>query len=1033
LLKNLKSFMAHRCWLLAVVVLTLIAVTAIQFRIPFLQPIFTLILTIFLPGFAITQALFSERELQPPERAAISLTLSLAITSLLGLTLTITHIGVQPTAILLGISGVTIIFALTGVRKQSESLSLKPRSEASSLRNKLFSLARPHLSLIAILLFTIAIRLISFYLISREYSTADPELVIVYDIANGRLLESYTSLWHYLGLAPYSYPILFHLLLAEIKILGNIALSALPLINAALSLIPILFIYSLVKRVFKNGNADISAFILSTSPIFIFETLSGTFKARAMAYALICAELYIATRILQGKRRMIPLFLLFMLASSLTYRVALPINMLLIASLLAIPLLMKSRVAPRLAGVGVATLGIASYIVTYQSYGETAVAFETVLSCLAKAGPLLLIGVIGILCELNKPPHIWGGIGMSTSLNLRLEGASKYFLAIPALTSLTLGLVNWKAADTIPLFLAPLSGIGLIHLKSMLPKTFPKPKLDQSIFATLLLIGLLATSFSLSYYPSKWYQKRPPELYDEIEQVKDFLTSRTQRGALILGTGYTGISIAKAFSGIVLIGPEQERFVQAYTLNLLATTNFKPGYVQAWRYRPGSIYEASQQFYRSFFIHSGKNLEQLLRCYFIQYVVAENLAETSAWATTNQQYLRKIFSTPNYIVYEVSATESEMNLLKFIEESVVDGKLLSPYYASPFIAQLGQDLLTGDLNPILDFNYFLQYERYRGEQIPYQNIQELKSKVEATQKAYEDASKLVSFALQRGCRYIVLDSYHSEMREKLLRMGQRLLFSQEDVSLFEIVSQTTDYPRILTIKTFDTRTMLNVHAMIKVATADGKLIERKETDPRGEANFTLTLGTYSITAATGAEETSQIIRLTDDMDVTIFLGPPEPHILTLKVIDSMNEEPVLNASVTVHFLDGTLATEEFTDENGIARVPLSTMTYNVTATYANASRSQAVEIGSDDSITITLQSFTVAVYTGVYQETHPGVASIQILRQGAVTRFAYTGIPGTVVFNLQPGTYLVIVTLGDRTIRQVMTVSYYTFLPVVFY
>ena len=1031
--KNLKSSMAHPSWLLAAIALTLMAATAIQFRIPFLQPIFTLILTIFLPGFAITQAFFSVRGLQPPERAAISLALSLAITSLLGLILTITHIGVQPTAILLSISSLTIIFALAGVRKQPDWFSLKPGSEALFFRVKLFSLIRQHLSLISILLFTIAIRLFSFYFISRDYSTADPELLIVYDIANGRFLESYTSLWHYLGLAPYSYPILFHLLLAEIKILGDITLSSLPLINIALSLIPILFIYSLVKRVFKDGNPEMSAFILSTSPIFIFETLSGTFKARALAYALICAQLYFAIRILQGKRRMIPLFLLFISASSLTYRVALPINVLLIASLLAIPLLMKSRIAPRLAGVGVAILGITSYIVAYQSYGETAIAVETVFSCLAKAGPLLLIGVIGILCELNKPPHIWGGLNMSASLNLRLEGAFKYFLAVPALTSLTLGLVNWKAADTVPLFLAPLSGIGLINLKSMLPKTIPKPELDRSIFATLLLIGLLATSFSLTYYPSKWYQKRPPELYDEIEQVKDFLKSRTQRGALILGTGYTGISIAKAFSGIVLIGPEQERFVQAYTLNLLATTNFKPGYVQAWRYRPGSIYEASQQFYRSFFIHSGKNLEQLLRCYFIQYVVAENLAETSAWATTNQQYLRKIFSTPNYIVYEVSATESEMNLLKFIEESVVDGKLLSPYYASPFIAQLGQDLLTGDLNPILDFNYFLQYERYRGEQIPYQNIQELKSKVEATQKAYEDASKLVSFALQRGCRYIVLDSYHSEMREKLLRMGQRLLFSQEDVSLFEIVSQTTDYPRILTIKTFDTRTMLNVHAMIKVATADGKLIERKETDPRGEANFTLTLGTYSITAATGAEETSQIIRLTDDMDVTIFLGPPEPHILTLKVIDSMNEEPVLNASVTVHFLDGTLATEEFTDENGIARVPLSTMTYNVTATYANASRSQAVEIGSDDSITITLQSFTVAVYTGVYQETHPGVASIQILRQGAVTRFAYTGIPGTVVFNLQPGTYLVIVTLGDRTIRQVMTVSYYTFLPVVFY
>jgi len=1032
--ENLKLSKVHPSCFLAVIALILMAVIAVQFRILFLQPIFTLVLTIFLPGFAVTQALFSQGELQAPERAAISLTLSLAITSLSGLFLTITHIGVQPPTILLSISGLTIIFALASVRKQRNSFSLKPESEESSFRAKLSSLMRHHLFLIAVLLFTIAIRLVSFYFISPDYSTADPELLIVCDVADGRLLENYTSLWHYLGLAPYSYPILFHLLLAEIKILGDITLSSLPLINAAFSLIPILFMYSLVKRVFKDGNADISAFILSTSPIFIFETLSGTFKARALAYALICAQLYFAIRILQGKKRMIPLFLLFILASSLTYRVALPINALLIASLLATHLLMKSRVAPHLAGVGVATLGIASYVIAYQSYGETVVAVETLLSSLAKAGPLLLLGVVGILCEMNRrPPHIWGGIGMSISLNLRLERASKYFLAIPALTSLALGLVNWKAADTVPLFLAPLSGIGLLHLRTALPKTIPKPKLDRSIFATLLLIGLLATSFSLSYYPSKWYQKRPPELYDEIEQVKDLLTSRTQRGALILGTGYTGISIAKAFSGIVLIGPEQEPFVQAYALNLLATTNFKPGYVQAWRYRPGSIYEASQQFYRSFFIHNGKNLEQLLRGYFIQYVVTENLEETNTWATTNQQYLRKIFSTPNYILYEVSATEPEMNLLKFIEESAVDGKLLSPYYASPFIAQLGEDLLMEDLNSILDFNYFLQYERYKGEQIPYQTIQELKSSVEGMQKAYENPSKLVSFALERGCRYIILDPFHSEMREKLLRMGQRLLFSQEDVSLFEIVSRTTDYPRILTIKAFDTRKMSNVHATIKIATVDGELIEQKETDSNGVANFTLTLGTYSITAATDAEETSQVVRLTDDVDVTIFLGPPEPHILTVKVIDSMNEEPVSNASVAVRFLNGTLQTEEFTDENGIVRVPLGTMTYNVTATYANASRSQAVEIGSDDSITITLQSFAVAVYAGVYQETHPGVASVQILRQGAVTRFAYTGIPGTVVFNLQPGTYLVIVTLGDRTIRQVMTVSYYTFLPVVFY
>jgi uncharacterized membrane protein len=84
------------------------------------------VLILWLPGYSFTKALFptgppiasSTKSLDMIERAALSIGLSLAIVSLLGLFLNYTPWGVRLVPLVIGLLGLTTIFATVGIMRE---------------------------------------------------------------------------------------------------------------------------------------------------------------------------------------------------------------------------------------------------------------------------------------------------------------------------------------------------------------------------------------------------------------------------------------------------------------------------------------------------------------------------------------------------------------------------------------------------------------------------------------------------------------------------------------------------------------------------------------------------------------------------------------------------------------------------------------------------------------------------------------------------------------------------------------------------
>jgi len=867
-------------WTILIFLVALALLTPVrEFPVITIRRFMTLLLVFILPGYVIVRTLLpAERE--PFTRFSLSLTASTAITASIFLAASIPASKPESSILLLSLIAIVTIVAVTSFlrslfRKSSEIALSAKRSSCA-----IMPWVKEYSWILAILLLTITIRVFSWQVGNRDSFTRDADMWFVYALEDGKLLKGYTSIWHYLGLSTYSYPILFSALVTMTKTLIEFSASQSFWLTIPLSIIPVSFTYAIARQTYGRAAAILSAFALSTTPIYIFETLPGTFKARALCYAFIAAELYCAFRILEkatsNRKGHVILFLLFASASIFTYRASLPINLLVIAFLTSSLPIMRRKTILQLFSMTIAVVGSILFALAYSTYTPSFGLLETFASSLAKQGPILLLGIIGAIYALRR--------GRPTDS----------FIATPSLIILAVALVNWKAADILPLLLAPLSGLGIIQTRTLLGRQLKiKAGINWKAIALILLtVGILTTSFSLSYYPQRWYLKGDPKLFDEIEEIRNFLADQPhQRGMVTYGTSYTGMSILGTRSSILFIGPEQSTFTKAYVLNHLAMSDFNPRIIE----HPESIYESTLQLLYSLYSSTGEPFGRILKTYFIQYLVVENDESSQMWEQTNTQYIKRVYSTDHYSVYHV--TETEIEMLHFIETQLPeDARLASPYYLSPFLSELRQNYIKDELEAILNFDYIHFLQRISWTKRDIKTLDVLESKVQELKEAYSDAAKLTSFALKNKLTHIVTDS--SQTRVDLIGLGRVPIFSSGNLSVFEVSNlefqQNSSKPMkpepyTLTVNVFEADSF-DTDRYVLTGPADNVSIEVSsdlrvsdvgKTNEAGSVTFQIQRGTYSIKAELGG--LSETIRVIVDHDT--FL----PIILHRWRIDPMRD------------------------------------------------------------------------------------------------------------------------------------------------
>ncbi len=989
---------------LAGMALTATAVVVLQVGV--LRPFFAVLLTLLLPGYALIEVLFpSGQSINSLEKITLGLVLSLAISPMVAIALGLLS-ATSSTSLALALSALSTFFALLVVYRRHvlrDHAALD--GHASITRFGWWQIS-------SIITFVVIVRLLSFLVLDRNMMMSDPEPMIVHDIANGSIPASYASLWHYLGLAPYSYPILFHSLLAELQVLGGFSLSNLFLVNAYIATLPVLIVYVLVNRVYGRSAATLSAFILATAPIFIFETLLGTFKARGMAYAFIAATMYCFTGLLLGKRRgtFLVLGLLLLFASSLTYRAALPVNIFMVLSLLGAALVVKTGRMMRLVGGTFFVLGLVVMAAAYRSYTGSLADLATIPSSLAKEGPLLLAGILGVLA-MDRRNRVW-----------------KILLSVVGLGSLTIGLMNWKAADVVPILLSPLAGLGLMKLAGL---RIPLLKLNiRRIAAATVLTGLLTTSFAIAYYPSKWYMYQDPQTFDELAYVKDFVAAHLQKGAIALGSGYTVTALPGSRSGIVIIGEDQRAFVEAFALNMLVTYNFDPGLVWAWRTYAGLIYDNSGQFYDSILSLRGNALKQFVITYFVQYIVTENEPYTNKWLSANRPIFSEVLVTNHYKVLEVVPTRPQIRLLAYVNEKLPRGAILAPYYLSPFIGQLREDPMQKSLTNILNFNYPLAFERLRRD-IPREQVSNLRSRVLAVEEAYSSALRLLAHASKTNTKYVIVDSYHKDIRERLLSRGQKLVFSEVGLALFEITASPTQPTAILTVEVIHSNGAPVQNTGVSVMAKDGRRVGEGYTDSSGLVTFALPIGAYVVTTNAADVPSANTVLLQDDLRVAFFIGPMTSRRLTIEARDSLDQKAIAGARVDILDLNGTLLWSRLTDEAGQASTFPTQRTYNVTLSYLGSSSSRVISLKSDTNLVLELKYFAIAV--NAVSNRYLPIGPVRLIANGATIITANLGELNTIIIAAPRGSYTISVTSGDVTRSLAITIYYATFIPIIFY
>jgi len=90
-------------------------VSEAAFPMVYARYLFGSLFVLFLPGYSLIKALFSDRELDIIERVALSIGLSLALVPMAGLLLNYTPWGIRTTPVTLSLLGLTLVFASAAV------------------------------------------------------------------------------------------------------------------------------------------------------------------------------------------------------------------------------------------------------------------------------------------------------------------------------------------------------------------------------------------------------------------------------------------------------------------------------------------------------------------------------------------------------------------------------------------------------------------------------------------------------------------------------------------------------------------------------------------------------------------------------------------------------------------------------------------------------------------------------------------------------------------------------------------------------
>jgi len=127
----LVSLEALWLWILTAIVLLTMALVFLVKEPPlvYLRYVLGSLYVLYLPGAALIEALYPRGELEPLERLALSIGLSLALTPLVGLVLNYTPWGIRLTPVTLSLAGLTIAEALTAAYRKYQYRRAAPTAQ----------------------------------------------------------------------------------------------------------------------------------------------------------------------------------------------------------------------------------------------------------------------------------------------------------------------------------------------------------------------------------------------------------------------------------------------------------------------------------------------------------------------------------------------------------------------------------------------------------------------------------------------------------------------------------------------------------------------------------------------------------------------------------------------------------------------------------------------------------------------------------------------------------------------------------------
>jgi len=372
------------------------------------------------------------------------------------------------------------------------------------------------------------------------------------------------------------------------------------------------------------------------------------------------------------------------------------------------------------------------------------------------------------------------------------------------------------------------------------------------------------------------------------------------------------LAAGPAYASLIVIGPEQKPFYYLYNLHHLTSTDFDPQIIT----HPELTYVSTLQLHQALYSHNGENLNQLLKNFFIQYIVLQRSPRSENWTQVNRAYLKERLATKSYKVYEVTSTQSQVQLLSFIEQHLpVDAKILAPYSISYAIGQVRNDYLTSTLKTTFSLNYPHMYERLVGGLNRGNELLALQERVKTLNNLYSDPEQLVAFAMENNFGYAVCNR---DISKELLQLGQKLIFQNEELFLFEIAKgleahqanarRITVSDSTLAINIFDTlsydpdRYALTtpVQECVVKLEQGGLIVREGRTDASGTIILSVPPGNYSVTASTGELTTTVKIQVNEYVFAPILLhhSKEDPGRVLLPFIVTLNSILALVATIS---------------------------------------------------------------------------------------------------------------------------------------